>query len=217
MDYEKIYTENYFSGKDSFFYKATGGYKDFKVYFDNLAAAYAPFFEGGELLDIGCAYGFLLERFQGKGSLYGHDVSAHAIEVAKTRLPNALFSVGNAGERLPFGDESFNGVMMTDVIEHLTRADQEQALAEMTRILRPGGTLYITTPNHNWVRKLFYAIPDKMEHHIGLLHIEALRELCRRHGLEIASSWAYLHGLFKFRFPEWLGPEAAVVARKPLR
>lgn len=214
MDYQKIYTENYFSGKDSFFYKATGGYRDVRRYFDNLAASYAPFFEGGELLDVGCAYGFLLERFAGKGNLHGFDVSAHAIEVARARLPQASFTLGSAGERMPFGDASFNGVMMTDVIEHLTAEDQEKSVAELARIMRPGATLYITTPNHNWVRKVFYHFPDKMEHHVGLLHISALRALLERHGLEIASSWAYLHGLFSFRFPEWLGPEAAVVARK---
>jgi SAM-dependent methyltransferase len=217
MDYQKIYTENYFSGKDSFFYKATGGYKDIKRYFDNLAAAYKPYYNEGPLLDVGCAYGFLLERFQGAGPMYGHDISAHAIEVATKRLPDVHFSLGNAGERLPFGDASFGGVMMTDVIEHLTTADQEASVAELARVLRPGGTLYITTPNHNWVRKTFYHFPDKMEHHIGLLHIHALQELMRRHGLEIAGSWAYLHGLFKLRLPSWLGPEAAVVARKPLR
>ena len=217
MDYQKIYTENYFSGKDSFFYKATGGYKDIKRYFDNLAAAYSPYYEGGPLLDVGCAYGFLLERFQGKGELYGHDISAHAIEVAKTRLPGMSFSLGNAGERLPFGDNSFQGVMMTDVIEHLTTEDQETSIAELARVLRPGGTLYITTPNHNWVRKSFYFLPDRMEHHIGLLHIHALQALMLRHGLEIAGSWAYLHGLFKLNLPSWLGPEAAVVARKPVR
>lgn len=214
MDYEKIYTENYFSGKDSFFYKATGGYRDVKRYFDNVALAYEPFFPGGPLLDVGCAYGFLLERFAGKAELHGHDISAHAIEVARTRLPQAALTLGNAGERLPFADASFNGVMMTDVIEHLTREDQEKSVAELARIMRPKGTLYITTPNHNWVRKSFYYFPDKMEHHIGLLHIRELEDLLKRHGLAITSSWTYLHGLFKFHFPSWLGPEAAVVATK---
>lgn len=217
MDYQKIYTENYFSGKDSFFYKATGGYRDVRMYFDNVAAAYAPFFGGGPLLDVGCAYGFLLERFQGRADLYGFDVSPHAIEVARERLPEASFTLGSAGDKLPFGDASFDGVMMTDVIEHLTREHQETSAAELARVLRPGGTLYITTPNHNWVRKVFYAIPDRMEHHIGLLHLRELETLLVRQGLEVASSWAYLHGLFKLRLPSWLGPEAALVARKPLR
>ncbi len=216
MDYQKIYTEDYFSGKNSFFYKATGGYKDVRRYFDNLAAAYDPFFEGGDLLDVGCAYGFLLERFQGKGNLYGHDISAHAIEVATKRLPDIKFSLGVPGEPFPFGEASFDGIMMTDVIEHLTEADQDAAIAELTRLLRPGATLYMTTPNHNWVRKLFYHFPDKMEHHIGLLHLHDLCAKLEGHGLEVISSWSYLHGLFKLRLPSWLGPEAAVVARKPL-
>ncbi len=214
MDYEKIYTEDYFSGKDSFFYKISGGYKDFTRYFDNLAKAYAPHFQGETLLDVGCAYGFLLERFRGKASLYGHDISAHAVEVARTRLPEAKFSVGNAGEPLPFGAGSFDGVMMTDVIEHLVREDQERAVDELRRVLRPGGTAYLTTPNHNWVRKLFYAIPDRMEHHVGMLHLHELCALLELHGFEIVSGWAYLHGMIPLRLPAWFGPEAAVIARR---
>lgn len=216
MDYEKVYTADYFSGKNSFFYKVTGGYRDVKRYFDNLADAYRPHFAGGPLLDIGCAYGFLLERFQGRAELYGHDISAHAIELARARLPAASFSLGSAADPLPFADRSFAGVMMTDVIEHLTRADQSRALDEAARVLRPGGTLYITTPNHNWVRRIFYAVPDRMEHHIGMLHVRDLVAAVAARGLRIVDAWSYLHGLIPVRLPSWLGPEAAVIAQRPV-
>ncbi len=215
MDYEKIYTENYFSGKDSFFYKMTGGYRDVKRYFDNLASAYRPWFSGGDLLDVGCAYGYLLERFQGSARLYGYDISAHAVEVARQRLPDIAFETGSAADGLPFADESFDGVMMTDVIEHLTRPDQEKAVRDMARVLRPGGTLYLTTPNHNWVRKVFYAIPDRMEHHVGMMHVNELKAFVASFGLEVVDAWSYLHGLVPVRLPAWLGPEGALVARKP--
>lgn len=214
MDYRKIYTENYFSGKNSFFYKMTGGYRDVKRYFDNLAGAYAPHFEGGELLDVGCAYGYLLERFTGKASLYGFDVSEHAIEQARTLVPDALYATGSVTDGLPYGDESFNGVMMTDVIEHLTRDDQEQAVRELVRVLRPGGTLYLTTPNLNLVRRVIYGIPDRMEHHVGMMSLGELQAFLESFGLETRDAWSYLHGLIPVRLPPWLGPEAAVVAVK---
>jgi hypothetical protein len=82
-------------------------------------------------------------------------------------------------------------------------------------VLRPGGTLFITTPNHNWVRKVFYSIPDRMEHHVGLLHRDALCAMLTEAGLGIEDAWCYLHGLIPLRLPAWFGPETAVVAKKP--
>ena len=49
-------------------------------------------------------------------------------------------------ERLPFADEQFAGVTFMEILEHL-RIDPLFALAEVNRMLRPGGTLVLTTPN----------------------------------------------------------------------
>ena len=48
--------------------------------------------------------------------------------------------------KLPYADESFDGVLFCEVIEHLTN-DPQQALAEISRVLKPGGELILTTPN----------------------------------------------------------------------
>lgn len=53
--------------------------------------------------------------------------------------------VNGAGERLPFGDASFDAVLSNEVIEHVQ--DDRAALAEMARVLRPGGRLLLFCPN----------------------------------------------------------------------
>ena len=57
------------------------------------------------------------------------------------------FVVGDATE-LPFEDDSFDGVTMFDVLEHIP--NDAAAAAEALRVLRPGGFLVITTPNESW-------------------------------------------------------------------
>jgi ubiquinone/menaquinone biosynthesis C-methylase UbiE len=49
-----------------------------------------------------------------------------------------------AGEALPFANHSFDVVLATEVLEHIPRP--ELAVAEMVRVLRPGGSVLITTP-----------------------------------------------------------------------
>src|SRR4051794_21116632 len=50
--------------------------------------------------------------------------------------------------RLPFPDGAFDAVTMFDVIEHI--AEDERAMEEAVRVLKPGGMLLVTTPNQNW-------------------------------------------------------------------
>ena len=65
MDYKTIYTKDYFNGKNSFFYKL--GYGNFaKFYFNSLFRQLQPHLknlESGNILDVGCAYGYMLQRF----------------------------------------------------------------------------------------------------------------------------------------------------------
>jgi len=64
-------------------------------------------------------------------------------------LPNLEKVRGDATE-LPFSDESFDAVVAFQVIEHVPRPDAVRALAEMRRVLRPGGNGFVTTPNARW-------------------------------------------------------------------
>jgi GT2 family glycosyltransferase/SAM-dependent methyltransferase len=63
------------------------------------------------------------------------------------RADNRGFSVGDA-TLLPFADDSVDVVTLFDVLEHI--ADDGAAISEALRVLRPGGSLLLTTPSESW-------------------------------------------------------------------
>ena len=112
-------------------------------------AAFAPLKlrAGSRVLDVGCGTGDLLRIMAplvAPGSAIGVDLSAALIACARQRtapgLGHVSFQVGDAGE-LPFADAAFDRVVANQVLLHL--ADPWGAVAEMRRVLGPGGLLSI--------------------------------------------------------------------------
>ena len=102
--------------------------------------------DGDRVLDCGCGFGFYLmvmDRLR-RLDLVGVDkVRDRLSHAQRERVPAAL---ANADlNLLPFRDESFDRVLMSEVLEHLE--DDQPALAEMHRVLRPGGILAISVPH----------------------------------------------------------------------
>jgi ubiquinone/menaquinone biosynthesis C-methylase UbiE len=97
------------------------------------------------LLDIGCGTGVLLERVRRErpvALLAGIDISAGMIEMARRRLgPAARLTVADV-QRMPFGTSSFDVVVSTSSFHYWP--SPSAGLAEVRRILRPGGRLVIT-------------------------------------------------------------------------
>ena len=90
----------------------------------------------GRTLDLGCGTGRNLPLLP-PGSV-GLDPSAEVLGRARRRAPGALLVQGSA-EALPFGDESFDTVVSGLVL--CSVAEPARALAEVRRVLRPGGSL----------------------------------------------------------------------------
>jgi SAM-dependent methyltransferase len=105
--------------------------------------------DAGSLLDVGCNVGaflgFCREVYPGL-RLAGVEVSAEAIEAARREVPEADLHRAGA-QTLPFADESFDCVTCIEVLEHIPETDRRAALAEMRRVLRPGGRLVLRTPH----------------------------------------------------------------------
>ena len=103
--------------------------------------------EGRSVLDVGCndGYGTVLLAARAR-SAAGVDVSSTAIEAARAREPGGAidFHVTD-GQHLDFPDGSFELVTAFQVIEHV--ADVSGFLAEVDRVMAPGATLVLTTPN----------------------------------------------------------------------
>jgi ubiquinone/menaquinone biosynthesis C-methylase UbiE len=94
------------------------------------------------ILDIGCGTGYflsLLEHYDAQ--LTGIDISDTQLKIAQEVLPRGLFQVANM-ESLPFADNSFDYVVANNSIQF--SPDTDKALAEIYRVLKPGGQMIIS-------------------------------------------------------------------------
>ena len=107
----------------------------------------------GSLLDAGMGPGRLVAELAGRGWLVsGIDAAEEMVEAARARLPEAADRLLlGAIESLPFGDATFDTVTATGVLEY---SNVPRALAELDRVLRPGGRAVVSYPNPH----AFYAI-----------------------------------------------------------
>jgi ubiquinone/menaquinone biosynthesis C-methylase UbiE len=105
---------------------------------------------GERALDVGCGPGRLAmvfaERVAPSGSVEGVDPSVEMIKRATTRARKkgmpANFQVAFA-QQLPFADAAFDAVACTLALHHVAGDDQQTAVDEMYRVLKPGGRLLI--------------------------------------------------------------------------
>lgn len=93
------------------------------------------------LLDAGCGTGANLQMLARFGRAFGLDLSPIALGLArKRRLPHLVRA---SVECLPFASQSFDLVLLADVIYHAWVRDEQALLKELRRVLRPGGVLLV--------------------------------------------------------------------------
>jgi SAM-dependent methyltransferase len=96
---------------------------------------------GATILDAGCGSGRIFRYELAAGCrVVGVDIGADLRD-----NPNVADPVRGDVQRLPFADASFDAVLASHVMEHLPRPDE--ALAEVARVLKPGGRFLLLTPN----------------------------------------------------------------------
>jgi SAM-dependent methyltransferase len=99
---------------------------------------------GSRVLDAGCAAGTHAAWFADQGcQVTGIDISPAMIDVAKRRLGESIrFEVADLGERLPFDDDAFDGIVSSLALHYLEHI--AGPIGEFARVLRPDGWLIVT-------------------------------------------------------------------------
>ena len=110
------------------------------------------------LLEVGCGGGLLSEELAALGfAVTGVDPSRESIDAARKHARRAAGKIDYQvahGESLPFKDSAFDAVACCDVLEHVPQ--WEAVLAEVARVLRPGGVLLFDTINRTAASRLIY-------------------------------------------------------------
>jgi 2-polyprenyl-6-hydroxyphenyl methylase/3-demethylubiquinone-9 3-methyltransferase len=111
---------------------------------------------GKAVLDLGCAGGFMAEALADRGAqVTGIDPAEEAIAAARAHAAatgRAIRYDTGMGEALPYPDAGFDAVVCVDVLEHVQ--DLDRVLAEVARVLKPGGLFLFDTINRNPIARL---------------------------------------------------------------
>jgi ubiquinone/menaquinone biosynthesis C-methylase UbiE len=136
-------------------YEASGRLADRAARFVELIERFL--LQNDKILDLGCGTGAISSRLAARGFRpTACDVAEEMIETGTKNHPNPAiewFLLPSGWKRLPFGPNTFDGIIASSVLEYII--DLDTAFAECQRILKPGGYLIATVPNpRNLVRKL---------------------------------------------------------------
>ena len=161
----RVYTEKYYLSDCTGFeqWKRSGG-KEFEPRLERIVKEIPPV-KNLRILDIGCGRGELALWCARNGAkeVIGIDYSKNAIILAnqaKKHLKKDItkkikFKIGD-GKKLEFKENSFDAVLLTEVLEHLYIGEQVIIFKEIERILRDNGFVFIHTAPSKWFNNITY-------------------------------------------------------------
>jgi ubiquinone/menaquinone biosynthesis C-methylase UbiE len=174
-----------------------------KRIFADLALEGAP--EGYRFLDVGVGGmgATTIEAARLGAEAWGVDLSPVAVEKSRAVAAQTLdgaslarchFDQG-AAEQLPYPDASFDGVSCIALLEHVV--DDRRAMAEILRVLKPGGRAFLAVPHEYaktpWALAVLYRYSDWLESHLRHYSRADLLEAMRSLGAEDLKTIYHVH------------------------
>ena len=159
---------------------------------------------GDLVLDLGCGFGrHAYEALRRGASVVACDLGVDELHQVRA-VAGVMHDAGHVGptdagvgtvvletangdaRRLPFADGAFDRVIASEVMEHID--DDDTAMAELTRVLRPGGTIAVTVPSLFpekvcWSLSEDYHAPKAAGGHVRIYHLQQIVAMLRAAGM----------------------------------
>lgn len=167
---------------------------------------------GTKVIDVGCGAGrHTFEAFRRGADVIGFDQSVSDLndvdEILQAMKKQGEVPASAKGEAvkgdaldLPYADGTFDCVIASEILEHVP--DDDQAIAQLVRVLKPGGALAITVPR--WLpERICWALSDEYHAneggHIRIYRADELRDKVLAHGLRLT----HTHHAHALHSPYW--------------
>jgi ubiquinone/menaquinone biosynthesis C-methylase UbiE len=160
----------------------------------SLAARYCP--DAKSFLEVGCGPGFVLAGLREvlpEAKLVASEIYLHGLPYAAKRVTPPVEFVQADCLSLPY-DREFDALGAFDVLEHVEQ--DANALAEMRRVLKPGGVILLTVPQHPWL----WSRVDKIDHHKRRYRRNELADRLRDTGYSVLCNTSFMFFLLPAMF-----------------
>ncbi len=172
----------------------------------------------GKVLDVGCGNGFLLAQLARRArpgtQFFGLDVSQKALDLTQAAVGFPVSClVGDVADKATLPADTYDLVVCSEVLEHIE--DDEQAVANLCALVKPGGRLVITVPH----RPEYWTAHDDAMYHFRRYERRALGALLERNGLRVVRSFGWgvpLYHLYYRLVLQNVSPQTTLKPKGPL-